>query len=415
MLRHFFCPQCKSVFPSSVLVQRCTGCGSVLVARYDYQAISEKLAPDDLKQRAHNIWRYRELLPVLDEANIVSLAEGMSPVVALQSLAREINVSRLFIKDDSVMPLSSYRSRMASVSVSKAREERVPAIIARVPQVEALTLAAYAARAGLGAVLMIRREMLDEDCKHAILGSGASLFTYDYSEPEADAVVERTARAHGWFDASALHGPYRLEGAKSIGLEIAEAFDWQPPDVIVVPATGGTVLAGIYRAMRDLAALGWMEGRLPRLVAVQPENECPLVDAWKDKKLSRPIDELEGNIGFGEDVEFRRQVEYLALDSIYKSLGAAVAVSVDEVDAARRLFARREGIISSATGASTLAGTLRLAREGWIKRGERVLVYNPEGNFVPGGTILDAGCSQEAPSGADDVLPAEAGLRRSRI
>lgn len=393
MLRHFLCPQCKSLTTPQGLKQRCLNCGSVLVAGYDYAAIGRQLRPDDLQSRARTIWRYQELLPVMDEASIVSLGEGFSPVLPLPQVGKNLQASRLFIKDDSVMPLGSFRSRLASVVVSKAREEMAETITARAGQLEAFALAAYAARAGLGAVLIVRHDTLTELFEQSILSTGAELFTYECADAEADAQVDDNARLNGWFNASAFNHPYRLEGAKSIGLEIAEVFEWRLPDIIIVPASGGTVLAGIYRAMRDLIALGWVEDRLPRLVAVQTKEPALLVHAWQAKKLSIPINEEDGELDFGEPVEFTHQAEYLALDAIYKSFGMALAVSEEQVAEARQLLSLNEGMICSASGASTLAAALKLDADGWIKHGESVLLYNPEGTLISSGPAMPGGGS----------------------
>lgn len=392
MLLHFFCPQCKSLVPPLGVQQRCAGCGSVLVARYDYRAIGAKLAKDDLNSRAQSIWRYQELLPVMDETSIVSLGEGLSPIIPLRQLGKNLNSAQLFMKDDSVMPLGSFRSRLASVIISKAKEEMVQTVVARAGQLEAFAIAAYAARADINAVLLVRRDALGEACEQNILSTGASLYTYEHSEAEALQKVEKSALAHGWLNASAFHDPYRLEGAKTIGFEIAEIFEWQLPDVIILPALGGTLLAGIYRAMRDLIALGWVANKLPRLVAVQSETVNPLVDAWEAKKLGLPIEEREGGeIGFNEKVDFINQSAYLALDAVYKSLGKVLAVSPEDVLHARLLLAEKEGTIASAAGASTLAAGLKLDAEGWIKRGERVLLYNPEGSLISAGPGIGGG------------------------
>lgn len=405
MLLHFFCPQCKSLVPPLGLSQRCNACGSVLVAGYDYKAIGDKLGQADLYSRARTIWRYQELLPVMDEASIVSLGEGLSPVIPLLEAGKAMQAAQLFIKDDSVMPLGSFRSRLASVVVSKAREEMVGTIAACSSQLEAFSLAAYAARAGIGAVLLVRRAALGEACEQNILGTGASLYTYECDEAEALSLVDESSAARGWLNATAFYEPYRLEGAKSIGFEIAEIFEWHVPDVIVVPALGGTILAGIYRAMRDLIALGWVENKLPRLVAVQSEERNPLVEAWEAKKLSLPIEERAGGeIGFSEKVDFVNQSEYLALDAVYKSFGKALAVSRDEAAQARLTLAKSEGMIASAAGASTLAAALKLDAAGWIRRGERVLLYNPEGALISAGPFMTGGAAKTIPSGKDALL-----------
>lgn len=388
MLRHFLCPQCKSATPPRGLKQRCPTCGGVLAAGYDYPSIMEKLSPAALQGRTRSIWRYRELLPVMNEAGIVSLGEGGSPVLPLRQVGKNMQASGLFIKDDSVMPLGSFRSRLASVTLSKAKEEMVETITARTGQMEALTLAAYAARAGIGAVLAVRRDALQNQFERSILATGASLFVYECGDSEADAQVNESALAHGWFNASVFHHPYRLEGAKSIGLEMAEFFEWRLPDVIIVPAGGGTILAGIYRAIRDLISLGWVENKLPRLVAVQSGERHPLVEAWRAKKFSTPVSGKNGGPGFGENADFASQAECLALDVLYTSSGAAVDVSAAEADEARLLLSLNEGMIISVAGASALAAALKLDTEGWIKRGERVLLHNPEGAFIATGPSM---------------------------
>lgn len=405
MLSHFYCPQCKIRIPDTGILQRCSVCGSVLVARYDYITIKNRLDPEGLCSRAKSIWRYLELLPLHDEANIVTLGESVAPVIALGNLSKIIGLSHLFIKNDSCMPFSSGRSRLAAITLSKAKEEGVAAVIARCDAREAFIIGAYAARAGVNAVLVVRKNLLSATDEQNILSTGATLFSYENSQSEIEALVERSATAHGWFNITPFYEPYRLEGAKSFGLELAEDFCWEVPDVIVLPVFEGAVLAGVYRAMRDLIALGWIKKRLPRLVAVQMDDYAPLVEAWRAKKLHIPSKEKADAIAFGTCVEFRNQAEYLSLDAVYKSLGAAVSVPLEAAKEKQQMLLRHEGVIVSLSGAATLEAACQLKEEGWIKRSDRVLLYNAEADILPAFTLKNSAKAMPVPAESDAVLP----------
>ncbi len=378
-LRHFFCPQCQTRYPAAKLNQRCAKCGSTMMSRYDYEGIKRNLAKQDLASRSQTLWRYKELLPVFDESNIVSLGEGMSPVLRLPRLEAVLQARELFIKDDSRLPCNSVRARVASVTVSKALELGARALIARTTCMEGLAWATYASRAGLALILLVAKDEVEENYKNAILKTGASLLLYEGAQAEADALAEKTATDYGWLNASAYYEPYRLEGKKTIGLEMAEQFEWNLPEVIICPVGGGGTLASIYKALRELGGIGWIPPQLPRLVAVQPERFAPIVRAFNSKQRVALIPEHDGDINFDEDVEFSRQSSYIAMDGIYKTVGCAVSVTVEETTAAGCILASREGMLCEEKGQLAMAAAIKLARSGWIKKSDRVLLYNPEG------------------------------------
>lgn len=381
-LLHYLCPQCQSTYPVGSLNQRCAKCQSMLMARYDLEKIKLHLHKEDLLARAHNIWRYKELLPVQDEANIVSKGEGMSPVVPLQRLARILQTREIFMKDDSQISGHSSKARVASVSLSMAVENHVEAIIAHSDSIEALALASYACRAGLGAVLLVHKDEIIEEVKNAILNTGASLLLYGGSSAEAHQLAEATASEYGWLHASLYFDPYRLEGKKTVGLELAENFEWKLPEVIICPIRRGGTFTGIYKALRELQAMGWISSAMPRMVAVQHSRFAPMAEAYAARTRSVPIQEWEGKMNFVEDVDFTQQGYYIAMDGVYKSLGCAVAISDEEADAAACLLASNEGITCDEMGRIATAAAMKLAKSGWIEKNDRALIYNPDNIFL---------------------------------
>jgi threonine synthase len=372
-LARLHCPKCQAEYRSDEIHQLCA-CGSPLLADYDLETLKKQLAPGDLVGRKPDLWRYHELLPVTKAENVVSLGEGMTPLVSMQRLGAEMGITNLYMKDEGIIPTGTFKARGAAVGVSKAKELGVKELAMPTNGNAGAAWALYAARAGIrtsivmpvGAPVITRNEC-------AI--SGANLHLVNGLISDAGKIVGQAVKEHGLFDASTLKEPYRIEGKKTMGLEIAEQFGWSVPDVILYPTGGGVGLIGIYKALRELAELGWIADKLPRLVAVQAEGCAPIVKAWEEKKPESEFWPHSSTVAFGINVP-KALGDFLVLEAIYKTEGCAIAV--DDASLLKELenIARTEGAFVCPEGAATFAAARTLRENGWIKDGETVVALN---------------------------------------
>ncbi|MHC4581182.1 MAG: threonine synthase, partial [Planctomycetota bacterium] len=279
---HLECSRCEATFESEQLINLCR-CGAPLLVRYDLEQVKACLAIDDLASRAPDLWRYRELLPVRESEHIVSLGEGMTPVVRLDRLGAELGLSNLYMKDEGLLPTGSFKARGAAVGVSRARELGVKTVAMPTNGNAGGAWSAYCARAGIESIIVMPTSapaIHRTECAVA----GAKLYLVDGLISDAGGIVGRAVTQHQYYDVSTLKEPYRIEGKKTMGLEIAEQFDWKLPDVIVYPTGGGVGIIGIHKAFEELREIGWIAEKLPRLVAVQAEGCAPIVKAWRQNK-----------------------------------------------------------------------------------------------------------------------------------
>lgn len=351
----------------------CT-CGSPLLARYDLDAVQHALNRDMLQSREPSLWRYHELLPVRSSEHIVSLGEGMTPLIPAPQIGSMLRVKQLFVKDEGVIPTGSFKARGAAVGVSRAGELGVKVLALPTNGNAGGAWATYAARAGIEAVIVMP-DAAPSITRSECAISGATLFLVNGLISDAGAIIGRAIKAHGWYDASTLKEPYRIEGKKTMGYEIAEQLHWDLPDVILYPTGGGVGLIGIYKALLELQQLGWIGERLPRLVAVQAEGCAPLVQAWQEGKDVSVFWENSTTIAFGINVP-KALGDFLVLEAIYKTNGCAIAVSDEELLQAQKTLAAREGLFVCPEGAATLAAAQKLRENGWINAEERVVLLN---------------------------------------
>jgi len=370
---HLKCPKCGGTYASEELNQLCT-CGAPLLVEYDLQQIGRVFNKAMLKERRPDLWRYQELLPVKDAANIVSLGEGMTPLLHLKRLGREIGLPQLYLKDEGIIPTGTFKARGAAVGVSRAKEVGVKTLAMPTNGNAGAAWALYCAAAGIRAVIV-----MPEDAPPIPRGecavSGAALYLVKGLISDAGRIVARAVADHGWFDASTLKEPYRIEGKKTMGLEIAEQFDWQVPEVIVYPTGGGVGIIGIYKALKELQQLGWIGPKMPRLVSVQATGCAPIVKAWQEKRTASTAWENAHTLAFGITVP-KALGDFLVLDAIYKTDGCAVAVDDEQILAAEGLLASREGTFVCPEGAANLSAVLKLRDDGWIKKHEQVVLLN---------------------------------------
>lgn len=370
---HLSCPKCNATYESEALMQLCR-CGAPLLVNYDLERVEKSLTKEMLKERGPTLWRYKELLPVKSSENIVSLGEGMTPMLALNRLGPRIDMPNLFLKDEGIIPTGTFKARGAAVGVSRAKELGVKVLAMPTNGNAGAAWAVYCAPAGIRAVIV-----MPEDAPPIPRGecaiAGASLFLVKGLISDAGKIVAQAVAEHGWFDASTLKEPYRIEGKKTMGLEIAEQFAWEMPEVIIYPTGGGVGIIGIYKALMELKEMGWVEGPLPRLVAVQATGCAPIVRAFEKNRPDSEFWEGAHTCAFGITVP-KALGDFLVLDAIYKTDGCAIAVSDEELLEASALLAQTEGTFICPEGAANLSAAMKLRESGWIKPGERVVLLN---------------------------------------
>ena len=374
-LTHLECPRCSRQHDADVLQNLC-GCGSPLLARYDLAAVKSKLAPADLTGRPACMWRYHELLPVRDEQHVVSLGEGMTPLVPLPRLGESMGLPGLLMKDEGLIPTGTFKARGAAVGVSRAAELGVRKIAMPTNGNAGAAWATYAARAGLGSLIVMPQDapsITRAECAVA----GAELFLVRGLIGDAGQMVGQAVAAAGgrYFEASTLKEPYRLEGKKTMGLELAEQLGWRCPDVILYPTGGGVGLIGIHKALKELQELGWIGAELPRLVAVQASGCAPIVRAFNEGSRSAEAWPNPHTVAFGITVA-KALGDFLILDALYDTRGTAIAVDDADLLAEQSQCARTEGVFMCPEGAATLAAARQLRRNGWLRESEQVVVLN---------------------------------------
>jgi len=370
---HLECPKCKAEHESEKPHQLCQ-CGSPLLVRYDLKKVKENFSPENLNSRPPTLWRYRELLPLKRSENLITLGEGMTPLLTLDGLGSTIGIPNLFIKDEGIIPTGTFKARGATVGASRARELGIKVLAMPTNGNAGGSWAAYCAPAGIRAVIVMPKDSPAINRKEVAI-TGADLFLVDGLISDAGKIVKRAVDEYGWFDASTLKEPYRIEGKKTMGLELAEQFQWKLPDVIIYPTGGGVGIIGIYKAVRELQEIGWIGSKLPRLVAVQSTGCAPIVDAWKQNKHESVFWENAQTVAFGITVP-KALGDFLVLEAIYASNGCAVAVTDDEILKAQQMLATRAGAFVCPEGAATLSAALRLAADGWIEPDDRVVLLN---------------------------------------
>jgi threonine synthase len=280
---HLECPKCHEVYSTEVVQQLCK-CGSPLLVRYKLNEVKAAIKKEDLQLREKSLWRYHELLPVKHEENVVSLGEGMTPIIHMKRLGEKIQIPNLYIKDEGIIPTGSFKTRGASVGVSKAKELGVKELAMPTNGNAGAAWALYSARAGIKATIVMPLDAPNITRKEVYI-SGGDLRLVDGLISDAGKIVGQLVKEKGIYDASTLKEPYRIEGKKTMGYEIFEQLNWEAPDVILYPTGGGVGIIGIYKSILELIELGWISAeKLPRLVAVQAANCAPIVKAWKEKK-----------------------------------------------------------------------------------------------------------------------------------
>jgi len=352
------------------------------------------LSKEDLCGREATLWRYREFLPTVADEHIVSLGEGFTPLVQAARLGKTIGLDRLWLKDESRMPTGTFKDRGLAVAVSRAKELGIEKVAIPSAGNAAASLAAYGARAGLEVYVFMPEDAPWMNILECFL-RGAKVFLVKGLIGEAGQVVRRGREALGWFDLSTLREPYRVEGKKTMGLELAEQFGWELPDVILYPTGGGTGLIGLWKAFAELEEIGWISSKRPRMIVVQAEGCAPIVKAYQEGQEEAGPWESPATIAAGIRVP-KAIGDFLILKIIRESGGTAIAVSDEEILEALELLAHQEGLMACPEGAATVAAARRLRAKGLIEADECVVAFNtgtglkyPEALELPELPLLD--------------------------
>ena len=370
---HLTCPKCGRQHEAGVPQNLCP-CGSPLLVEYDLEAVGAQASKEAIAARAPDMWRYRELLPLDDAADPVSLGEGGTPMLRPGALASRIGLPELRIKDDGLNPTGTFKARGASCGISMARALGIEEVALPSAGNAGAAWACYGAAAGIGVHVAMPRDAPPINRLECEL-FGADLTLVDGLISDAGRAIAAGIAEHGWFDASTLREPYRIEGKKTLGLEIAEQLGWRCPDAIVYPAGGGVGLIGIWRAFAQLDALGWVRGELPRLIVTQAEGCAPLVKAFVEGKETSEPWEGAATIAAGLRVPHALG-DFLVLRAIRETGGTAVAVGDDAILDACRVLGRGTGISAAPEGAATLAAAIALRERGDLQGNETVVLVN---------------------------------------
>jgi len=372
-LSHLECSLTGQVYDAEQVI-RLSDAGQPLLARYDLAKAAAELDRDALMQRPCDMWRYRELLPVRDPAHITTLGEGGKPVLKLEQLGHHLGLNQLYLKDEGQNPTGSFKALGLAAAVSRARELGVTEFVIPTAGNAGGALAAYAARAGLRAHVYMPQDAPLININEVQM-TGADLHLINGLINDAGREAAADAIAGGWFDVSTLKEPYRLEGKKIMGYELATAFNWELPDVIIYPTGGGTGLIGMWKAFAEMEELGWIGHSRPRMVAAQSEGCAPVVKAfhegWETTKPWENAATLAGGLRVPVTIGGR-----LMLQALRDSDGTGVAVSDGRIFEAQQLLARTEGIFVSLEAAATIAALQELVAQNWLHPDERILVFN---------------------------------------
>ncbi|MBT4074034.1 MAG: threonine synthase [Chloroflexi bacterium] len=369
-ITHLECSYCGETFDAGEPMRTCSSCEKVLFARYDLEKASGAKA--ELQSRDPNMWRYREVMPVKDEANIITLGEGMTPIIDAQRLAHEVGSPALLLKDEGVCPTGSFKARGLSAAVSKAKELGLMKLTMPSAGNAAGAMSAYAAAGGLEANVFMPKDAPSAN-QVECLAYGANLTLVDGFINDAGRISGEAAAERGLFDVSTLKEPYRAEGKKTMGYEIAEQLGWELPDVIVYPTGGGTGIVGMWKAFDEMERMGWIGSKRPRMVVVQAEGCAPLVTAYEAGERHADLFPNPHTIAAGIRVPVAIG-DYLVLDAVRESGGTALTVTDDEMVRGVKDLSSYEGMFAAPEGGALVAALRKMLSDGTVSKDERVLL-----------------------------------------
>jgi threonine synthase len=348
--------------------------GWPILVRYDLDALGQAIDRDALAARPADLWRYRELLPVRKAENIVSLGEIATPLIALDRIAADRGLAGLIVKDEGRLPTGSFKARGLCLAVCMGKELGVTRMAMPTNGNAGAALAAYCSRAGIESYVFCPDDTPEVNMREIAI-QGAKLFKVNGLINDCGKIVGEGKQAMSWFDTSTLKEPYRIEGKKTMGLELADQMGWTLPDVIFYPTGGGTGLIGMWKAFAELEALGWITGKKPRMVAVQATGCAPIVKAYEDGVEHAPVWENAHTVAAGIRVPVAIG-DFLILRAVRESGGFAIAVDDDAIEAARLEVAAQEGLLLCPEGAATYAAYKDALAAGRVHKDETAVLYN---------------------------------------
>lgn len=369
-LRELECSACGKKYDASTEQHLCT-CGKPLLARYDLKKAAETLNLETLKNRPRTLWRYAEVLP---NDSPVSLGEGMTPLVHAKRLGASMGLERLFVKDEGLNPTGSFKARGMTAAVTRAKQLGAKALAAPTAGNAGGALAAYAAAAGLPAVIVMPADTPSANVMEC-QAFGAQVVKLNGLISDCGKYVAERKEREGWYDVTTLKEPYRVEGKKTMGYELWEQFGGKLPDVIFYPTGGGVGLIGMCKAFDEMQEMGWIGAERPRMVAVQATGCAPIVRAWEAHQNSAQFFPNAATIASGLRVPGPLG-DLLILSMLKQTKGTAIAVTDDEMLEAGKELAAKEGVLAAPEGAATVSAARKLARSGWIKPHETVVLFN---------------------------------------
>ena len=376
-LTHLECTYCGQQYSAAELHNLCTICGKVLYARYDLAAARQKLRPAMLKDREATLWRYREVLRVLYQENIACLGEGWTPLLDMPRLAQAAGMQgsgNLLVKDEGQNPTGSFKARGMAVAVSKAKELGAKAFGVPSAGNAGSALAAYAARAGLPATIIMPEDApLINKLDTAV--TGAQVYLVKGLINDAGRIIKANAARKGWFDLSTLKEPYRAEGKKTLGYELAEQLNWNLPDAIIYPTGGGTGLVGMWKAFAEMEEMGWIGSKRPKMIVVQAAECAPIVRAFEQGEEFAPLWENAQTSASGLRVPIAVG-DYLIIRAVRESGGTCLAVTDGQMEEATKEIARSEGLYAAPEGAATYVALKHLLASGFLQPNEQVALFN---------------------------------------
>lgn len=388
---HLECALCGKRFEARQIHNLSTCCQRPLWVRYDLEAVKQAFPKDKLSGRPPTLWRYLELLPVEDQAHIVSLMETVSPILQTKRLGAEFGVQNLFIKDESRLPTGSFKARGMTMAITMANEFGVKKVAVPTAGNAGGAMAAYAARAGMESWVFMPEDTPVINQKECWL-AGAHTYRVNGLINDCGRIVGEGKAKKGWFDVSTLKEPYRIEGKKTMGLEVAEQFEWELPDVILYPTGGGTGLIGMWKAFQELEAIGWLKSsKKPKMISCQSEGCAPIATAFAKNERFAPKFENAATVASGIRVPVAVG-DFMILDAVRESGGVAIATPEKDIPKWMRLAVSKEGIALCPETAVCLGALDALLKQGAIKPTDRILVFN-------------TGAAQKYPESIQEDLP----------
>lgn len=387
---HLECANCGQRYEAGQVHNLCTSCQRPLWVRYDLDALKKQFPKKALIGRPPTIWRYLEMLPMQDPANIVSLTETITPIMETKRLAAEFGVKTLMVKDESRLPTGSFKARGMAMAISKANEFGIKKVAVPTAGNAGGAMAAYAARAGMEAYVFMPEDTPAINKKECYL-AGAKTFLVNGLITDCGRIVGEGKKIKNWFDVSTLKEPYRIEGKKTMGLELAEQFDWELPDVILYPTGGGTGLIGMWKAFAELEAMGWLKSsKKPKMISCQSEGCAPIAVAFE--KGEKHAAKFENAATIASGIRVPAAVgDFMILDAVRQSGGVALATPEADIPKWMKLAASKEGIALCPETAVCLGALEVLLKKGTIKPTDRILIFN-------------TGASQKYPEAVNEEL-----------